>query len=94
MDNKIPISAKATFSLAMYPDFSLLCNNRFCKSLLAENPEFIITNIINGKNKTPENKTDEKKSWKTLLTTELFINEHKKPPNNEIINFGNPYILK
>jgi len=40
------------------------------------------------------NKTDEKKSWKTLLTTELFINEHKKPPNNEIINFGNPYILK
>jgi hypothetical protein len=41
-----------------------------------------------------KNKKCEKKSWKTLLTTELFINEHKKPPDNEIINFGNPYILK
>jgi len=40
-----------------------------------------------------KNKKDEKKSWKDLLTTKLFINEHRKPRESEIINYGNPYIL-
>ena len=37
---------------------------------------------------------DEKKSWLKLLSSKLFINEHYKPQNNEIINFGKPYILE